>query len=102
MSDTLNEVRTFFYPSEGEQLPMRVVIREDEPWFVVADLRNILGPRVDLVIESFADSETSTEIIAVAGGDRERLVIIPEDGLMVLLKVLQLDDLDRIACGTSH
>lgn len=65
--------------------PVRVVVREGEPWFVCSDVAETLGYRDSHNAARHLDAdEKGTQIVSTPGGD-QKLTIINESGLYALV-----------------
>jgi prophage antirepressor-like protein len=77
----MQDMVPFIYPLAKAPAPVRVVIRDGEPWFVATDVAHILGFRDAEKATRFLDAaEKGTQIVGTLGGDQE-LSIISESGL---------------------
>ena len=64
---------------------VRVVMRDGEPWFVAADVANVLGYRnAPDAARSLPDHQKGTQIVRTPGGDQS-MTIISEPGLYRLV-----------------
>lgn len=63
----MTEIKTFFF--EGQ--PVRVVIKDGEPFFIAEDICKILGLDIDEAIESLNQDQVGT--VRLATLDKEEL-----------------------------
>lgn len=64
-----------------EQMPVRITMRDGEPWFLAQDLALVLGYSATAAMtRSLDDDEKGVQIVHTPGGDQEQ-IIISESGL---------------------
>lgn len=64
-----------------EQMPVRVLVRDGDPWFIATDVAQLLGYRdAHNAVRMLDDDEKGTHIVSTLGGDQEQ-IIISESGL---------------------
>lgn len=64
-----------------EQMPVRVLMRDGDPWFLAADIAQLLGYRdAHNAVRSLDDDEKGAHIVSTLGGDQQQ-IIISESGL---------------------
>lgn len=80
-----NPVDIFVYEGFDEAKPVRVVMRDDKPWFVAKDVCAIMNVKQPTrAIEPLDDDEKGVSLTPTRGGD-QNLLIISESGLYTLI-----------------
>ena len=82
----MNKAMPFIYPSE-KPAPIRIVMRDGEPWFVATDLARILGFR-DAVnaVRGLDDDEKATQNLSTSHNNVvQQTLIVSESGLYALI-----------------
>lgn len=78
-------VKTFVFDADEEPRPLRMVLRDGEPWFVAKDVCAALGVRdTSQAVEPLDDDEKGTCLTRTLGGEQEML-IVSESGLYTLI-----------------
>lgn len=68
-------------PFSFDNAIVRIVVRDDEPWFVAADVSGVLGYRsANDMTRNLDEDEKGTQIVRTLGGEQE-MVTINESGL---------------------
>lgn len=67
--------------------PVRVEVLNDQPWFVLKDVCDVLGIKNSRDIKSAIDSEDLMSVVATSGGQRRRLNAVNEYGALDLVLV---------------
>ena len=75
-----------FFDFHGHDV--RVMARDNEPWFVFADVRKIVGLAQQSLEMNLDDDEKGREIVSTPGGPQE-MIVISESGLYTLPGWLQ-------------
>ncbi|CAK7025519.1 BRO-N domain-containing protein [Saezia sanguinis] len=73
----MNEITTFNF----DQMPVRIIMKDDDPWFVASDVATILGyASAKDMVRMLDDDEKGRQIVPTLGGNQE-MTIISEPGL---------------------
>ena len=78
-------IATFIYEAFDEAKPVRVVMRDGKPWFVVKDICAILCiTNSSMAVESLDDDEKGVSLTDTLGGE-QNLLMVSESGLYTLI-----------------
>jgi len=75
----------FVYDQEGKPAPVRLVLKDGNPWFIAADVAKVLGYRDAESATRHLDEDEKDTITASTLGGAQGLTVISESGLYALI-----------------
>lgn len=81
----MNDVGPFLYQTTERPEPVRVVMRDDQPWFAAVDLCRILGIRNSRDALARLDDDEKGVVLTDTLGGRQELSAVTESGMFALV-----------------